>query len=267
MTFSTFRGVKSNEWTFYDPNKPEESSTLKTVVVVEPLEYYRRFLALFLSRLSYRPLLASSVGDGMGLIRREIPDLIILGDGFADNGELQLCLVVTNDPLTADIPIIMIHSDSGEDTRKAAFTSGCADYLVKPMTARALFDSVEKLIADFGRGHIRLPLNVPFQLGSSASGYSVSSFNFGEGGAFLETDSIHPPGTVLDLRFSLPGLERKFHLEGEVIYSSDSSPDAPQGMGVKFTGLDTGTQTLLSNYMEQHLSGSVSQPTDIPDSA
>lgn len=240
---------------------------MKTVVVVEPLEYYRRYLALFLSRLSYRPLLTSSVGDGMELIRREIPDLIILGDGFADNGELQLCLVVTNDPLTADIPIIMIHSDNTEDTKKAAFTSGCADYLVKPMTARALFDSVEKLIANFGREHIRSPLNVPFQLGSSASGYSVSSYNFGEGGAFLETDSIHPPGTVLDLRFSLPGLERKFHLEGEVIYSSDSSPDAPQGMGVKFTGLDTGTQTLLSNYMEQHLSGSVSQPTDIPDSA
>ncbi len=198
----------------------------------------------------------------MELVRREIPDLIILGDGFADNGELQLCLVVTNDPLTAEIPIIMIHTDSSEATKKAAFTSGCSDYLIKPMTARALFDSVEKLISGFGRAHMRSPLNVPFQLGSSTSGYSVTSYNFGEGGTFLETDSIYPTGTVLDLRFSLPGLERKFHLEGEVVYSSvDREPDTPPGLGIKFTGLDTGTRTLLSNYMEQHLSGPVPQPT------
>lgn len=234
---------------------------MKTVVVVEPLEYYRRFLAQFLTRLSCRSLLASSVGDGMELIRREIPDLIILGDGYADNGELQLCLVVTNDPLTSDIPIIMLHSDTREHTKKAAMASGCADYLIKPMTARDLYDSVEKLVAGNGRDHIRSPLNVPFQLGSPASGYDVTSYNFGEGGAFLETDRVHPPGTILDLRFSLPGLERKFHIEGEVIYSSrDHSPDIPPGMGIKFTGIDTGTQTLLSNYMEQYLSGSVPEP-------
>ncbi|MFV1957386.1 MAG: PilZ domain-containing protein [bacterium] len=241
---------------------------MKTVVVVEPLEYYRRFLAQFLSRLSYRPLLASSVGDGMEFIRREIPDLIILGDGFADNGELQLCLVVTNDPLTSDIPIIMIHSDSREQTKKAAFASGCGDYLIKPMTARALYDSVERLIAGNGREQIRSPLNLPFQMESSTSSYSVTSYNFGEGGAFLETDRVHPPGTVLDLKFTLPGLKNKFHLEGEVIYSSvDRASDTPPGMGIKFTELDTGTQALLSNYMEQHLSGPVPQPPDIPDSA
>ncbi|MFV2082045.1 MAG: PilZ domain-containing protein [bacterium] len=241
---------------------------MKTVVVVEPLKYYRRFVAQFLSRLSYRPLLAPSVGDGMELIRREIPDLIILGDGFADNGELQLCLVITNDPLTSDIPIIMIHSDSREQTKKAALESGCGDYLIKPITARALYDSVERLIAGNGREQIRSPLNLPFQLKSSASSYSVTSYNFGEGGAFLETDSVHPPGTVLDLMFTLPGLKKKFHLGGEVIYSSaDKTSNAPPGMGIKFTELDTGTQTLLSNYMEQYLSGSDPQLPDIPDSA
>ncbi len=229
---------------------------MKTVIVIDPSDHYRNFLQQFLERLDYAALPASSVGSGMELVRRNLPDLVIIGDGFADSGEQQLCQVITNDPLTSKIPVIMLHSDHSEGSREAAQASGCTEFLSKPVKTRALYDSVEKFVSGRRRTHIRTPMNIGVMLKGPVESYGAVSRNFGEGGVFLGTDSQEPEGTRLDMTFSLPGITEKFHVEGEVTFSSGIQGEAvSMGMGIKFTDLDPGTQSSLSDYMLRYLSG------------
>lgn len=229
---------------------------MKTVIVIEPSDHYRNFLQQFLQRLDYAFLSASGVGEGMELVRSKLPDLVILGDGFADGGELQLCQVITNDPLTGHIPVLMLHSDDRDKSKQAAITSGCTDFLSKPVKVRKLYDSVEQLISRHRRTHIRTPMSVGIMLQGPVDHYGAVSHNFGEGGVFLRTDTQEPLGTMVDLSFTLPGRAERFRLEGEVIFSSGKKSEGfPTGMGIKFTGLDPGTKEALSGYMERYLSG------------
>jgi uncharacterized protein (TIGR02266 family) len=59
----------------------------------------------------------------------------------------------------------------------------------------------------------------------------------GAGGLFIETEELIDPGTVLKLRFRLPGGEELHELEGRVVWKRGCTPGAvySPGMGVQFT--------------------------------
>ncbi len=44
-------------------------------------------------------------------------------------------------------PVIFVSADDSEITQKAAFDSGCVDYLVKPVPAKLLMDAIERASA------------------------------------------------------------------------------------------------------------------------
>lgn len=57
-------------------------------------------------------------------------------------------------------------------------------------------------------------------------------------GIFIRTNTPEPPGTALNLRFTLPGDQRPLELEGEVCWINPFRPgdfsNLNPGMGVKF---------------------------------
>lgn len=60
-------------------------------------------------------------------------------------------------------------------------------------------------------------------------------------GIFIRTNNPEPPGTHLNLRFTLPGEQRPMALEGEVIWINPFKPgnfeNTHPGMGVRFVDL------------------------------
>jgi len=82
-----------------------------------------------------------AVADGqtaLDAVRREAPDLVLADvmmpglDGFALLRELRA------DPVTADIPCILLSARAGEEARVEGLSAGANDYLVKPFSAREL---------------------------------------------------------------------------------------------------------------------------------
>jgi type IV pilus assembly protein PilZ len=61
-------------------------------------------------------------------------------------------------------------------------------------------------------------------------------------GIFIRTNNPEPPGTHLNLRFTLPGDEKPLELEGEVIWINAYRPGSFEsinpGMGVQFIDVD-----------------------------
>ena len=87
----------------------------------------------------------------------------------------------------------------------------------------------------------RSPLRILVDYVHERKVYCEYATDLSVGGLFVETEATFPPGTVLELRFKLPGGERVHELEGEVTWRRELEQNGTlaAGMGVRFAeGLD-----------------------------
>ena len=72
--------------------------------------------------------------------------------------------------------------------------------------------------------------------------------NIGVGGAFVVTEDPLPPGSRLVLHFTVPPVNRRVAIHGEVRWIADGEEDELHGMGVKFHGLAGDELRALNEY-------------------
>jgi DNA-binding response OmpR family regulator len=110
-----------------------------TVLVVEDDDSTRTFLADNLSADGYELLVAARVRDGLDLLRRRYPDVVVVDVGLPDGNGLDLVRAVREagggaagvDPAT---PVLVLSGRAAELDRLRGFEKGADDYLVKPFS-------------------------------------------------------------------------------------------------------------------------------------
>ncbi len=100
------------------------------------------------SALSLRPnvrFLTAVQGQlGLDLARQNLPDLILLDLHLPDmSGEVVLTKLKA-DPLTRDIPVVVLSADATRRRIKAALDAGAARYMTKPFVIRDLLEVVDE---------------------------------------------------------------------------------------------------------------------------
>lgn len=74
-------------------------------------------------------------------------------------------------------------------------------------------------------------------------------------GLFIHSHNPHPRGTRLSLRFVMPGDAQPTVLQGEVVWSSSDSDEAPpgsrSGMGIEFVDPDDSVRQRLMALVER----------------
>ncbi len=68
--------------------------------------------------------------------------------------------------------------------------------------------------------------------------FSEFARNINEGGLFVESEVPHPPGTAVDLQFTLPGSENPLQIRAQVVRASAGGAGEARGMGLEFEHLD-----------------------------
>jgi putative two-component system response regulator len=104
----------------------------ETVLVVDDfktnVEYLRDFL-----ELEYRVLGAYSGEEALSVAQAERPDIILLDVMMPGMDGYEVCRRIKADPRTEGIPVIFITALGDERDEAAAFESGGADFLTKPV--------------------------------------------------------------------------------------------------------------------------------------
>jgi uncharacterized protein (TIGR02266 family) len=107
----------------------------------------------------------------------------------------------------------------------------------------------------------RVAMQTQVDLASDSNFFTGFSTNISEGGLFIATVNVLPPGTPVDVTFSLPAGAR-LTVKGEVRWTrevNDRTPEVFPGVGVRFTEVDPAVVSQIKSFVEKR------EPLFFPD--
>lgn len=117
----------------------------KILIVDDDLETLR-LVGLMLQRQGYQIASARNGTEGLSLAETEKPDLIVLDIMMPDLDGFQVSAKLRENPITAEIPILMFTAKSQVDDKVAGYEAGADDYLTKPVHPAELIAHIKALL-------------------------------------------------------------------------------------------------------------------------
>ncbi|CAN5795634.1 response regulator [soil metagenome] len=118
----------------------------KVVLVVDDIAEQRNLLVTLLRYSGYGFLEAANGKAAIQMAREHHPDLILMDAGLPVLDGWQATEQLKQDPLTSDIPVIMLTAYALEVHRARAAEAGCDSYLTRPVEPRRVLQEVQELI-------------------------------------------------------------------------------------------------------------------------
>lgn len=128
------------------------SKQREKIVVIEDEDDILEVIQYNLSRESYHVLTATDGEEGLALVRREAPSLVLLDLMLPGLDGIEVCRKLKSDPLTRSIPIIMVTAKGEESDVVLGLGVGADDYITKPFSPREM---VARVSAVLRRGPIK----------------------------------------------------------------------------------------------------------------
>ena len=140
------------------------------ILIVDDVETNRFVLRNIITDMGYLPVLAENGKQGLKIMERIVPDLILLDVAMPEMDGFEFAAIIKKDVKTRNIPIIFISAfDAASDIVKG-FEAGGADYVTKPFIREVVKSRVavqlklaemNKTLADTNR---RLQISITEQL-------------------------------------------------------------------------------------------------------
>lgn len=127
---------------------PRTYTSAKTVLYVEDMvENVRLVEQILKQRPSVTLIPAMLAGVALDLARQHHPDLILLDLHLPDMPGEQVLARLRADPATSAIPVVILSADATAHHIAELRDAGAADYLTKPISVRALLETIDTAIA------------------------------------------------------------------------------------------------------------------------
>jgi PAS domain S-box-containing protein len=116
-----------------------------TILIVDDDQMSREMIQSFLQREGFHVLLAATGEEGIRIAREERPGAITLDVMMPDMDGWAVLAALKSDPLTHDIPVIML---TVAEDRSRGYTLGASDYVTKPVDWNRLSEILKKYFAE-----------------------------------------------------------------------------------------------------------------------
>jgi two-component system cell cycle response regulator len=116
------------------------------VLVTDDVAVNIRLLEAKLTNQHFNVITADHGAAGLELARRELPDIVLLDVMMPQMDGFEVCRRLKADPITSDIPVVMVTALSGAADRKLGLEAGADDFLTKPENDVALLTRVRSLV-------------------------------------------------------------------------------------------------------------------------
>jgi two-component system phosphate regulon response regulator PhoB len=126
--------------------RPGTAKKRELIYVVEDEEDILDLIQYNLSREGYRTAGIRDGREALDRIRRDNPDLVLLDLMLPGLDGLEICRRIKEDPVTKDVPIVMVTAKGEESDVVLGLGLGADDYVVKPFSPRELIARVKAVL-------------------------------------------------------------------------------------------------------------------------
>src|SRR3972149_8724051 len=116
------------------------------ILVVDDEEFMRDAIRLVLEREGYAAAVAVDGEEALGIVRERAPDLVITDIAMPKMGGYELLTALHRDPLTRNLPVILLTQKDSTSAVLTGWGSGADYYITKPFTSEVLKLSVELVL-------------------------------------------------------------------------------------------------------------------------
>jgi twitching motility two-component system response regulator PilH len=117
-----------------------------TILIIDDSPTDVRVFTTLLERAGYTVIAVSTAEDGIERVRAELPDLVIMDVIMPGMNVFQATRILTRDPATAGVPIVMITTKSMETDRVWGLRQGARAFITKPVNEKELLASISGLL-------------------------------------------------------------------------------------------------------------------------
>ena len=117
-----------------------------TILVIEDEDDIRTFASRVLELEGYRVLQAGDGDEGLRLVRGDQVALVLLDLRLPGRDGWVVLSQMKSDPELSSIPVVVFTASAATPRRSQALAGGAADYLVKPLSATSLRESISRIL-------------------------------------------------------------------------------------------------------------------------
>jgi len=118
----------------------------RRILVVDDIATNRIVLKVKLASACYEVMQAADGESALRMARGSVPDLILLDVILPDMTGTEVCRRLKADPVTCDIPVVMITALRDAPARREALRAGADDFLSKPLYESMLLARIRSLL-------------------------------------------------------------------------------------------------------------------------
>lgn len=122
------------------------------ILVVEDEVDIQEIVSYNLEKAGFTVAAVDSGEAALELIRKELPDLVVLDLMLPGMDGLEVCRLLKQDAETRDLPILMLTARAEEVDRVVGLELGADDYVVKPFSARELTLRIQAILRRLAEG-------------------------------------------------------------------------------------------------------------------
>lgn len=116
------------------------------ILIVDDSPTELHVMKVWLEKHGFLVSTAGSGEDGIERARQNKPDLILMDVVMPGLNGFQATRQLTRDPVTGDIPVVIISTKHQDTDRLWGLRQGAKEYLSKPVTEQGLVDTVNRIL-------------------------------------------------------------------------------------------------------------------------
>ncbi len=123
---------------------------MSKVVVIDDEPFILMMIEDKLKKSNIEVVSLRESADAVAVIRREMPDLVILDWMMPELSGIEVCKMLKKDPELFRIPIFMLTAKGQDADEQLGLRCGVARYITKPFSPKALLEMVREVVGNAG---------------------------------------------------------------------------------------------------------------------
>lgn len=130
----------------------------KKILIIDDSDFYAKVIADILVKAGYLVIRASRGEEGLQLVRKEKPDMVLLDVIMPDINGFEVCRILRDSESNNLMPIIMLTSQDHQEDKLIGLELGADDYIIKPFNQREMLSRVVNTLRRIDRNRGASPL-------------------------------------------------------------------------------------------------------------